>query len=63
MTWPVILGSGKRLFPDSAADKAKLTLADCTTYANGVQLRIFRKRLTRGLARFVTIRICPSSDP
>jgi dihydrofolate reductase len=43
MTWPVILGSGKRLFPDSAADKAKLTLADCTTYANGVQLRIFRK--------------------
>lgn len=42
MTWPVILGSGQRLFPDSAADKAKLTLADCTTYANGVQLRIFR---------------------
>jgi dihydrofolate reductase len=43
MTWPVILGSGKRLFPDSAADKAKLTLTDCTTYANGVQLRIFRR--------------------
>ena len=43
MTWPVILGSGKRLFPDSAEDKAKLTLADCTTYANGVQLRIFRR--------------------
>jgi dihydrofolate reductase len=43
MTWPVILGSGKRLFPDSAADKAKLTLTDCTTYADGVQLRIFRQ--------------------
>ncbi len=42
MTWPVILGSGKRLFPDSAADKTKLRLVDCTTYANGVQLRIFR---------------------
>ena len=43
MTWPVILGSGKRLFPDTADDKTKLTLADCTTYANGVQLRILRK--------------------
>ena len=42
MTWPVILGSGRRLFPDAADDKTKLRLADCTTYANGVQLRIFR---------------------
>ncbi len=42
MTWPVILGSGRRLFPDSADDKQKLVLTDCTTYANGIQLRIFR---------------------
>jgi dihydrofolate reductase len=42
MTWPVILGSGRRLFPDSADDKTKLRLVDCTTYANGVQLRVFR---------------------
>ena len=42
MTWPVILGSGKRLFPDSADDKAKLRLVDSTTYANGVQLNVFR---------------------
>ena len=42
MTWPVILGSGRRLFPDSADDKQKLVLTDCTTYSNGIQLRIFR---------------------
>jgi dihydrofolate reductase len=42
MTWPVILGSGKRLFPDTADDKQKLVLTECTTYANGIQLRIFR---------------------
>jgi len=42
MTWPVILGSGKRLFPDSADDKTKLRLVDSTTYANGVQLQTFR---------------------
>lgn len=42
MTWPVILGSGRRLFPDDADDKRKLVLSDCTTYANGIQLRVFR---------------------
>jgi hypothetical protein len=42
MIWPVILGSGKRIFPDDVDDKAKLTLVDSTTYANGVQLQIFR---------------------
>ena len=42
MTWPVILGSGRRLFPDAADDKTKLELTDSTTYANGVQLRTFR---------------------
>ncbi len=48
MTWPVILGSGKRLFPDAADDKTKLRLADCTTYANGVQLRVFRPAVEEG---------------
>jgi hypothetical protein len=38
----VILGSGQRLFPDAADDKQKLVLTDNTTYANGIQLRIFR---------------------
>jgi dihydrofolate reductase len=42
MVWPVILGSGKRVFPDDVADKAKLQLVGSTTYANGVQLQIFR---------------------
>ncbi len=42
MTWPVILGSGKQLFPTDAEDKTKLRLTDSTTYANGIQLRVFR---------------------
>ena len=42
MVFPVILGSGRRLFPSDALDKTKLRLADATTYANGVQLQIFR---------------------
>jgi len=42
MVFPVILGSGKRLFPTDAEDKQKLELVDTTTYANGVQLQIFR---------------------
>ena len=42
MVWPVILGSGKRIFPDDVDGKAKLELVSSTTYANGVQLQIFR---------------------
>jgi dihydrofolate reductase len=42
MVFPVILGSGRRLFPSDALDKTKLRLAATTTYANGVQLQIFR---------------------
>jgi dihydrofolate reductase len=38
--FPVVLGSGKRLFPTDAADKQKLTLTDHRTYANGVQLQV-----------------------
>ena len=42
MVFPVILGSGKRMYPDDAPDKAKLRLTDSTTYTNGVQLNVFR---------------------
>jgi dihydrofolate reductase len=42
MVFPVILGSGRRLFPDTADDKMKLTLADSTTYSNGVQFQVYR---------------------
>lgn len=42
MVFPVILGSGKRLFPDDAADKTKLRLVETRTYANGVQLQVLR---------------------
>jgi dihydrofolate reductase len=41
MVFPVVLGSGKRLFPADAQDKVKLTLREHRTYANGVQLNVF----------------------
>jgi dihydrofolate reductase len=40
MVFPVVLGSGKRLFPDNAEDKRKLRLTHTRTYANGVQLNV-----------------------
>ena len=40
LVWPVILGSGLRLFPDDAPAKHKLTLRETRTYANGIELRI-----------------------
>ena len=42
--FPVILGSGRRLYPDAAEDKVKLRLADHTTYSNGVQYLVYRPR-------------------
>jgi len=42
MVFPVILASGKRLFPTDAADKTKLALVSNTTYTNGVQLTVLR---------------------
>ena len=42
MVFPVILGSGKRLFPTDAEDKQKLVLAETRNYTNGVQLQVFR---------------------
>ena len=41
MVFPVVLGSGLRLFPTDAEDKHKLTLRETRTYTNGVQLNIF----------------------
>jgi dihydrofolate reductase len=41
MVFPVILGSGARLFPSDAQDKQKLTLRETRAYTNGVQLHIF----------------------
>ena len=41
MVFPVVLGSGKRLFPTDAEDKVKLTLRESRTYTNGVQLNLF----------------------
>ncbi len=43
MVFPVILGSGMRLFPTDAEDKQKLTLAETRTYSNGVQAQVFRR--------------------
>jgi dihydrofolate reductase len=40
--FPVVLGSGRRLFPDDAVDKLRLTLVDSTSYSNGVQYQVFR---------------------
>jgi dihydrofolate reductase len=42
MVFPVILGSGKRLFPSDAEDKQKLELTEARSYTNGVQLQVFR---------------------
>lgn len=41
MVFPVVLGSGDRLFPDSA-DKLPLELVDTKTFATGVQVNTFR---------------------
>jgi dihydrofolate reductase len=40
--FPVILGSGRRVFPDDAQDKVKLDLVDSTRFSNGVQYQVFR---------------------
>ena len=40
--FPVILGSGRRVFPDAAKDKVKLDLVDHTTFSNGVQYLTYR---------------------
>ncbi|WP_183097629.1 dihydrofolate reductase family protein [Nocardioides pelophilus] len=41
LVFPVVLGSGKRLFSDSSPDKQKLSLAESQSYANGVQKLVY----------------------
>lgn len=41
LVFPILLGSGKRLFTDSSPDKQKLSLAESESYANGVQKLIY----------------------
>lgn len=36
MVFPLVLGSGRRLFPDDAGDKRTLRLTDTRTFSNGV---------------------------
>ena len=40
LVFPVVLGSGKRLWADDA-DKDKLTLVEHATYANGIQMAVY----------------------
>lgn len=40
LEFPVVLGSGTRLFADDG-DKARLTLTEHATYANGVRLAVY----------------------
>ncbi len=42
MVFPVILGSGKRLFPDAMPEAGKLTLSAATTAGSGVLLLTYR---------------------
>jgi dihydrofolate reductase len=42
MVFPVILGSGRRLFPDDAADKKVLKLVDSRRFGSGVAVHTYR---------------------
>ncbi len=44
MVFPVILGSGRRLFPDDAPDKIRVELVDLRAFENGVTLQTYRPR-------------------
>jgi dihydrofolate reductase len=41
MVFPIVLGSGRRLFPDDAADKTLLKLAHSTTFDSGVAVHTY----------------------
>ena len=47
--FPVILGSGRRLYPETP-DRLDLDLGECRTVANGVALQTYRRssRLNAG---------------
>ena len=55
MVFPVVLGSGKRLFPTDAEDKQKLALTESRAYTNGVQLQVFRATLERRAGHHVAV--------
>ena len=42
--FPVILGSGRGIFPNDAEHKLRLHLADSTTFSNGVQYQVLKVR-------------------
>jgi dihydrofolate reductase len=42
MVFPVVLGTGKRLFPDAAEDKLDLKLADTEVFESGVAVLTYR---------------------
>ena len=41
LVFPIVLGSGKRLFSDSSPDKQKLAVVESKAYANGVQKLVY----------------------
>jgi len=41
LVFPVLLGSGKRLFTQETLDAQKLTLVDSQVYSNGIQKNVF----------------------
>jgi dihydrofolate reductase len=42
MVFPVVLGSGRRLFPDDAADKTLLELTDTQSFSSGVTAQTYQ---------------------
>jgi len=46
MVFPIVLGSGKRLFPDTLSAPARLTLAEAETAGDGVVLLTYRRSPT-----------------
>jgi dihydrofolate reductase len=44
LVFPVVLGSGKRLFADDSAYKTKLALVEHAAYSNGIQLAVYDVR-------------------
>ena len=44
MVFPVVLGSGKRLFPDGIADKIDLEPVDTQSFASGVAVHTYRAK-------------------
>jgi dihydrofolate reductase len=43
MVFPVVLGSGLRLFPDDAGDKVKLALVESKAFSNGIVLNTYTR--------------------